>query len=212
MKSYLISDCPTPLHTTPQFIKALQTEEGNPDPVAQCTLKKKMGFSYRSSIGQLVYAMVCCRPDLSFAIVKLSQHNMCPGKVHFDGVQHTLKYLYQSQSEGLYYWRTTPQTELESTPLPTTLSTEKDLLWAQRQTLNALNPYGMSNADWASCPRTQRSFTGSLIKLTSAAVAYKTQLQNTIATSSTESEFMAAYELGKMLLYIRSILWDLNVP
>jgi hypothetical protein len=51
MKSYLILDCPTPLTTTPQFMKALQTEEGNPDPVAQQTLEKKMGFSYRSRIG-----------------------------------------------------------------------------------------------------------------------------------------------------------------
>ncbi len=33
-----------------------------------------------------------------------------------------------------------------------------------------------------------------------------------IATSSTESEFMVAYKLGKMLLYVLSILWDLNVP
>jgi hypothetical protein len=27
-----------------------------------------------------------------------------------------------------------------------------------------------------------------------------------------ESEFMAAYKVGKMLLYVRNILWDLNVP
>jgi hypothetical protein len=70
----------------------------------------------------------------------------------------------------------------------------------------------MSDADWASCLQTRRSFTRSLIKLAGAAVAYKTQLQTTIATSSTESEFIAAYELGKMLLYVCSILWDLNVP
>ncbi len=70
----------------------------------------------------------------------------------------------------------------------------------------------MSNANWASCICTQQSFTGSLIKLAGAAVAYKTQLQDTIATSSTKSEFMAAYKLGKMRLYVRSILWDLNVP
>ncbi len=43
-------------------------------------------------------------------------------------------------------------------------------------------------------------------------MAYKTKLQDTISTSSTETEFMAAYELGKMLLYVHSILWDLNVP
>ena len=86
MKAYLISDRPTPLPTTPQFMKALQSEEGDPDDKAQLALAKKMGFSYRSGIGQLVYAMVCCRPDLLFATVKLSQHNTCPGKVHYDGV------------------------------------------------------------------------------------------------------------------------------
>jgi hypothetical protein len=67
-------------------MKALQTDDADPDPIAQRNLEKKMGFSYRSGIGQLVYAMVCCRPDLSFATVKLSQHNTCPGKIHFEGV------------------------------------------------------------------------------------------------------------------------------
>jgi len=56
-------------------MKALQTDEGDPDPIAQRNLEKKMGFSHHSGIGQLVYAMVCCCPDLSFATVKLSQHN-----------------------------------------------------------------------------------------------------------------------------------------
>ena len=46
MKAYLISDRPTPLPTTPQFMKALQSEEGDPDDKAQLTLAKKMGFSY----------------------------------------------------------------------------------------------------------------------------------------------------------------------
>ncbi len=195
MKSYLISDHPTPLPTTPQFMKALQTEEGDPDPIAQKALEKKMGFSYRSGIGQLVYAMVCCWPDLSFATVKLSQHNTCPGKVHFDGVRHALNFLYQTCSEGLYFWRTTPRPKFASIPLPTILSTEQDLLRTKRQQHNALNAHGMSNANWASCLQTRRSFTESLIKLAGAAVAYKTQFQTTIATSSMESEFMT--NLGK---------------
>ncbi len=212
MKSYLISDRPTPPPPTPPFMKALQTKQGDPDPAVQRALEKKIGFSYWSGIGQLVYAIVCCRPDLSFATVKLSQHNTCPGRVHFEGVRHALKYLYQTRSKGLYFWRTTPPPELESIPLPTALSNEHDLLCMQQQQHNALNAHGMSNANWSSCIRTRRSFTGSLIKLAGAAVAYKTQLQDTIATSSTKSELMAAYELGRMLLYVRSILWDLNVP
>ena len=171
-----------------------------------------MGFSYRSGIGQLVYVMVCCRPDLLFATVKLSQHNTCPGKVHYDGVQHALKYLHQTRSEGLYYWQTTPHSELVSVLLSTILSMEHDLLCTNRQHHDPLYTHSMSDADWASCLRTRRSFTGSLIKLAGAAVAYKTQLQATILTSSTELEFMAAYKLGKALLYICSLLWDLNIP
>ena len=29
---------------------------------------------------------------------------------------------------------------------------------------------------------------------------------------STEAEFMAAYDAGKMILFVRSILWDLGIP
>jgi hypothetical protein len=47
----------------------------------------------------------------------------------------------------------------ESIPPPTILSTEHDLLWTERHQHHALNAHGMSNADWASCIRTQRSFT-----------------------------------------------------
>jgi len=44
-----------------------------------------------------------------------------------------------------------------------------------------------------------------------AVVAYKTINQNYIAISSTESELYALAETGKMMLYIRSILDDLDV-
>ncbi len=43
MKSYLILDRPTPLPTTQQFMKALQTEEGDLNPIAQKTLEKENG-------------------------------------------------------------------------------------------------------------------------------------------------------------------------
>jgi len=43
-------------------------------------------------------------------------------------------------------------------------------------------------------------------------IAYKTRLQEVVALSSTEAELMAANDAGKMILYIRSILWDLGIP
>ena len=101
MKKYLISDCPTPLPTNLQFLKDIQTTKCDPDQTAQKTLEKKMGFSYQSGIGQLVYPMVWCWPDLSFVTVKLSQYNSCSTKIQFDGVGHALRNLYQTRTEGL---------------------------------------------------------------------------------------------------------------
>jgi hypothetical protein len=43
-------------------------------------------------------------------------------------------------------------------------------------------------------------------------IAYKSQLWPTVAQSSTESEFMLASAAGRATLYVRSILWDLDVP
>ena len=36
--------------------------------------------------------------------------------------------------------------------------------------------------------------------------------QPTVAMSSTEKEFMAAKDAGRMVLYVRSILYDLHIP
>jgi hypothetical protein len=38
------------------------------------------------------------------------------------------------------------------------------------------------------------------------------KFQPTVALSSTEAEFMAATDVGQMCLFVRSILWDLNIP
>ena len=41
------------------------TADGTCDDKHQSELAKRMGFSYRQGIGELIYAMVSCRPDLS---------------------------------------------------------------------------------------------------------------------------------------------------
>lgn len=43
-------------------------------------------------------------------------------------------------------------------------------------------------------------------------VAYKSRLLPTVALSSTEAEFMGACDAAKVLLYVRSILWDIGIP
>ena len=48
--------------------------------------------------------------------------------------------------------------------------------------------------------------------LAGAPIVYKTINQKTVALSSTEAEFYALSEAGKLALYIRSILDELHIP
>ena len=48
--------------------------------------------------------------------------------------------------------------------------------------------------------------------LAGAAIGYKTKFQKAVALSSTEAEWVAACEVGKMILYFRSLLEDLGRP
>ena len=72
---------------------------GDPDPKVQAKLAKENGISYRSAIGELIYAMVTCRPDLAFAVTAAAQHSAAPAQIHYDGVKHMLKYLYLTRFE-----------------------------------------------------------------------------------------------------------------
>ena len=194
-------------------MKSFLEDQGSSDPQEYKRLEKACGLSYRQGVGQLSYAMTCCRPDISYATVKLAQASVAPTKFHFDGLKHALKYLHQTRTDGLYFWRSTPRDELLDVPPPTIMSaTLGELLPEGRPQHDALTLFGFSDADWAACPKTRRSLSGVSVKLAGATIAYKTRMQKTIATSSTESELMAAYDLGKILLYVRSVLWDLDIP
>ena len=97
-------------------------------------------------------------------------------------------------------------------PLPTINSNKQDLLLDNRPQHDATTLHAFADSDWATCVKTRRSFGGTVIRLAGGTIAYKSKFQPTVAGSSTEAEFMAAYDTGKMILFVRSVLWDLNIP
>jgi hypothetical protein len=121
-------DHPTPLPTDPTWYKKFNAAIGDPNPKAQAKLAKQMQLTYRSGVGELIWAMTTTHPDLAFASVKLSQANSCPDKHHYHGVKHALKYLYSTCDDGLYFWRTAPRPEFKEGPLPRISSNKQDLL------------------------------------------------------------------------------------
>jgi hypothetical protein len=156
--------------------------------------------------------MIPTHPDLAFTSVKLSQANSCPGKVHYHAVKHALKYLYSTKDNGIYFWRMSPRPEFDKGPNPTVNSNKQDLLLTNRPEHLASIAHAYANSDWASCVKTRRSIGGTVIRLAGGTIAYKTKFQQTVAGSTMEAEFIAAYDTGKMILFIQRVLWDLNVP
>ena len=72
--------------------------------------------------------------------------------------------------------------------------------------------FGYVDADWASDTKHRKSVTGIIIMYAGGAVGYVTRFQDTIAHSSTEAEFTAACDAGKLILYFRSLLEDMAIP
>jgi len=60
-------------------------------------------LEYSKIIGCLMYVMTCTRPDIAFAVGKLSQYTCNPGCTHLHAVQRVLKYLKTTIDYGLHY-------------------------------------------------------------------------------------------------------------
>ncbi|GJU20003.1 hypothetical protein Tco_1153345 [Tanacetum coccineum] len=58
---------------------------------------------YAKVIGNLMYAMTCTRPDIAYAVGRLSMHTSSPGKEHWDAINRVFKYLKKTTDYGLEY-------------------------------------------------------------------------------------------------------------
>ena len=66
-------------------------------------LTREYNIHYRDCIGSLIY-LLSTRVDLSFAVHKLAKFSANPGKVHFEGLVHLLRYIRYNKTLGLKYY------------------------------------------------------------------------------------------------------------
>ena len=66
-------------------------------------LTREYDIHYRSCIGSLIY-LLSIRVDLNFAVHKLAKFSENPGKVHFDGLVHLLRYIRENKTLGHKYY------------------------------------------------------------------------------------------------------------
>ena len=180
---------------------------------AREALEKSVGFTYRQAIGKLIYALVTCRPDISYACIKLSQYSAAPAAIHYEAVKQIYRYLHATVDRGIYYWRHSPHPDLPYQPHPTPYD---DVNYDSQHSPERLIPCDRTltaavDSDYAGDQQHRKSVTGVCVMLAGGTVLYKTQFQSTIALSTTEAEFTAACEAGKYILYLRTIMDEIGL-
>ncbi|KAL5577705.1 hypothetical protein UlMin_019404 [Ulmus minor] len=123
--------------------------------------------------------MSCTRPDIAYAVSKLSRYTSNPGSDQWKGITRVLRYLRYTRSYGLHYTR-----------YPAVLE-------------------GYSDANWISDMKDTKSTSGYVFTLGGAAVSWKSSKQTCISQSTMESEFIALDKCGEEAEWLRHFLEDI---
>ncbi|KAD6119214.1 hypothetical protein E3N88_10485 [Mikania micrantha] len=135
---------------------------------------------YRRLVGKLLY-LQATRPDITYAVNLLSQFVADPRENHLNAVIRVLRYLKATPGQGIL------------------LPKEGD---------TRLVAY--SDADWLGCQTTRRSRTGYLLLLGGAPISWKSKKQSLVSRSSAEAEYRAMATAVCEVLWVRSLLTELN--
>ena len=140
---------------------------------------------YQSVIGGLMFAAVCTRPDITFAVNRLSRYCSNPTEAHHAAAKRILRYL-----KGTANYRITYTGSSEADP----------------------QLVGYCDADWAQDKDSHRKSTsGYVFIMCGGAVSWQSKKQSTIALSSTQAELMAITSSTKELLWFRHHLGGIGL-
>jgi hypothetical protein len=135
---------------------------------------------YQTIIGGVMFAAICTRPDIAFAVTTLAQFASNPAPVHAQAVRRVLRYLSGTVDRRITY---------RGVNAP---DFQPDLT-------------GYSDADWGG-GLDRRSMTGYAFILAGGAISWQSKKQRTVALSTVEAEYMATTQAVKEALWWRSFL------
>ena len=131
---------------------------------------------FREVVGSLMYASHCCRCDVTQATHQLSRYLHAPRATHLKLALGVVRYLVRFNELGLNYDGTDPSPSVR---------------W--------------SDADWAGDLTTRKSTSGYVFKRNNAAVSWSSQLQKTVAHSTSDAEYRALSDSSRENLYLRNL-------
>ena len=136
---------------------------------------------YASAVGSLMYAMLCTRPDIAYALSVVSRYQSDPGKSHWITVKNILKYLQRTKDINLIFDSASLGLEAYAD-----LSFQVDI-------------------------DDSKSTSGFVFTLGGGAVSWRSSKQETVADSTMEAEQIAANNAAKEAIWMKKFLEELEI-
>jgi hypothetical protein len=138
---------------------------------------------YQTLTGSLNHLAVFTRPDISFAVSKLSQFNSSPTTSHLKAAMHVLRHLKGTRNLCIVY----------------------------KQQPGTVIIVGYSNADWASDENDRISYTGYAFQVQRGLASWTSHKQSTVSNSTMPSEYMALSDASREAVARVQFFQELNI-
>ena len=140
--------------------------------------------AFQHLIGSLLFLQLCSQPDISFAVLVLSQFCAAPLPRHYAVARRVLRYLKGTKSFRLHYGGVRREEVLS----------------------------GMVDADWAGDRNGRASISGFVWSYGGGPISWSAKKQNCVALSSTEAEYVALTRALQEGIWLRNSLQQMVVP
>jgi len=136
---------------------------------------------YRNIVGALLFLSLASRPDIEYAVIRMTQHMKKPNAQAMQAAKRCLRYLKGTTDVGLVYSGST------------------------------MELVGQCDASWGNDLDTRRSMSGFFFSINGGAISWRARLQRTVALSTVEAEYMTYSEVTKEALWLRQLFKFLGI-
>ncbi|XP_073304660.1 secreted RxLR effector protein 161-like [Primulina huaijiensis] len=137
-----------------------------------------------SGVGSIIYVMVCSHPDLAYVVSTISIFMAIPGRMRWEVLKSTLRYLKGTSNLGLLFERR----DEASQPV-----------------------VGYVDSCYAGNVDTRKSLTGFIFSLYGTTMHWKASLQFVVAPPTTEAKYIALTKAIKEEIWLKGITGELVI-